>query len=333
MPRVPSRRRRRWRIPLAALGAALAAGAGLALLWSALPDPAGLAAHVPRTTALIEQRRAEARRARRPFAVAWRPVPLDGISPRLAEAVLASEDAGFFGHGAFDFRELRNAVGESVDRGRAVRGASTITQQLARNLYLGTERTLWRKLREAVLAVKLEQALPKRRILALYLNAVEWGEGVFGAEAAARARFGLDAAALTTAQAAVLAAMLPAPRRCDLASPSRWLRRRSRRVLDRLLDAGRLDPAEHAHASAELERLLAGPAPPRDEEEPPDEEELPAPAAATSRGSTPSAAAAAEAATSSPTEASSGAAAPSRAAPSGSPEPPSVSGGAPAETR
>ncbi len=282
---MPSRRRRRWALPIAALGAALTAAAGVALLWAALPDPAGLAAHLPRTTALIEQRRAEARRSRRPFAPAWRPVPLDRISPRLAEAVLASEDAGFFGHGPFDFRELRNAVGESVDRGRLVRGASTVTQQLARTLYLGTERTLWRKLREAVLAVKIERALPKRRILALYLNAVEWGEGVFGAEAAARARFGVEAAALSTAQAAVLAAMLPAPRRCDLASPSRWLRRRSRRVLDRLLDAGRLDPAEHAHASAELERLLAGPAPLRDEEEPPDDEEPPAPSTTTSRAS------------------------------------------------
>jgi monofunctional glycosyltransferase len=185
--------------------------------------------------------------------------------------VVLSEDAGFFDHGPFDFREMQRAFEKNLDRRRWVRGASTLTQQLAKNLYLGTERTLARKAKEAVLALKLEWSLGKRRILGLYLNVAEWGDGVFGAEAAAGSRFGVPAASLTTAQAAVLAAMLPAPRRADLARPSPWLRNRARHVLDLLLEYGKIDSEEHAHASAELERILAGAASGDGEEEPPEE--------------------------------------------------------------
>jgi len=241
------------------LALALAAGAtALALLWAALPDPAPLATANPRTTALIEQRRAEARAAGRRFQPrrAW--MPLEGISRHLVEAVMLSEDARFYAHGAFDWQEIEAATSDRLDSSRALRGASTITQQLAKNLWLGTQRTVWRKAKEAVLAVKVERALRKRRILALYLNVAEWGDGTFGAEAAARDRFGTSAADLSTAQAALLAAMLPAPLRADLSRPPRWLARRSRHVLDLLLEAGRIDAAEHASASAELERILAG---------------------------------------------------------------------------
>jgi monofunctional glycosyltransferase len=253
---------------------ATALAAALAALWMALPDPATVAARNPRTTAVIEQRRAEAKAARRAFHLRQAWVGLDRISPRLVQAVLVSEDASFYAHGAFDWREVSAAADESLRSGRVLRGASTITQQVARNLWLGTERSASRKVKEAVLAVKLERAVPKRRILALYLNVAEWGDGVFGAEAAAQARFDIPAAALTTAQAALLAAMLPAPRRADLDHPSRWLARRSRRVVDRLLDAERIDAAEHAHASAELERYLAGASGPGSDE-PPDETDPP----------------------------------------------------------
>ncbi|HEU4382601.1 MAG TPA: monofunctional biosynthetic peptidoglycan transglycosylase [Anaeromyxobacteraceae bacterium] len=285
-------RRLRLRSPLAmalgAAGAALAlAAAILAFLWVSLPEVGWLASRDPRTTALVEQRRAEARRARRHEPSPPRMVPLSRIAPRLAEAVVLSEDAAFFGHAGFDFREIRNAVAESVERKRLGRGASTITQQLAKNLFLGSERSLSRKVKEAVLAVKLERALPKRRILGLYLNVAEWGEGVFGAEAASRSRFGVAAADLSTAQAAVLAAMLPAPRRADLSHPAPWLTQRARRVVDLLLQYQKIDAAEHRHASAELERILAGPLPPAGApiEEPPEENgevgpalELPTPA-------------------------------------------------------
>ena len=232
--------------------------AALAVLWISLPDPAGVAAKNPRTTALIEQRRTEAAAAKRRFRPHQVWIGLEHMSPRLVQAVLLSEDASFYAHGAFDWHEVGVAADESLRSGRALRGASTITQQLAKNLWLGTERTAWRKAKEAVLAVKLERRVTKRRILTLYLNVAEWGDGVFGAEAAARARFGVAAADLSCAQAALLAAMLPAPRKADLQHPSRWLARRARRILDRMLAAGRIDAAEHAHASSELERNLAG---------------------------------------------------------------------------
>lgn len=248
-----------------ALLAAAAAG-----FWLALPDPGAVAAKNPRTTAVIEQRRAEARAARRGFRPQQAWVGLDHISPRLVQAVLISEDASFYAHGAFDWHEVQAAADDSLRKGRPLRGASTLSQQLAKNLWLGTERSLWRKAKEAVLALKLERALPKRRILALYLNVAEWGNGVFGAEAAARAHFGVTAGELSAAQAALLAAMLPAPRKVSLEHPSRWLARRSRRVLDRMMQAGRISADDHAHASAELERLLSGAT--GNEEEPPDED-------------------------------------------------------------
>ena len=241
------------------LAASLAAlGAVIILFWVALPDPAGFARANPRQTAVMRQRLEEARVARRALRLRQSWVPLERISPWLVQAVLVSEDARFYGHGAFDWAEVSAAAEDSLWRGRPLRGASTLSQQLAKNLWLGTERTPWRKVKEAVLAVKVERRLPKRRILALYLNVAEWGNGVFGAEAAARAHFGRSAADLTPAQAPLLAAMLPAPRRVDLDRPSRWLARRSHLVLDRMRQAGRLDREAHVVARIELERLLRG---------------------------------------------------------------------------
>ncbi len=269
-------KRRRSPLRRAALAAgvalALAVG-GVAALWLVLPDPAPLARKAPKTTALIEQRRAEARAKRRALHVQRTWVGLEQIPRHVRDAVILSEDARFFGHEGIDWDATRAAAEHDFARGRLARGGSTITQQLAKNLWLGTERSLWRKAKEAVLAWKLERALSKPRILALYFNVVELGHGVFGFEAGARARFGVGAAELSIAQGVVLASMLPAPRKANLEAPSTWLQRRSRRLLDRMLRAGRIDAAEHQRASAELERILAGPRPEADEEEPPPEEE------------------------------------------------------------
>jgi len=268
-----TKRRRRGtaaRLLAAAAALALAATGLAAALWAWLPDAAALAASFPETTALVEQRRAEARREGRPFRPELRPVPLDRISPHLAAAVVLSEDAGFFGHAGFDWAEVRKAAEQNLRAGRTVRGASTITQQLAKNLWLGTERSWTRKVKEAALAVKLERALSKRRILALYLGVVEWGDGVFGAEPAARRWFGASAADLRPAQAAALAAMLPAPRRAALSPAPRWLAKRARRVLDLMARTGKIGPAEHTLARLELEVLLSAPAE-LPEEEPPED--------------------------------------------------------------
>jgi monofunctional biosynthetic peptidoglycan transglycosylase len=256
--------RRRLLLRRTALAAALAlglAGAWLAVLWLRLPDPSALAKVAPRTTALVEQRRSEAAAEGRRFTPRMTWVPLEAISPQLVQAVLLSEDARFFGHEGFDWEAIRDAAEDGLERGHFARGASTITQQLAKNLYLGTERTLTRKAKEALLAKKLERTLSKRRILALYLNVAEWRSGVFGAEAASRAWFGQGARDLSTAQAALLASMLPAPRKAALAPAPRWLARRSRRCVDRLWRAGKIDGLERARARVELEALLGGDGP------------------------------------------------------------------------
>jgi monofunctional biosynthetic peptidoglycan transglycosylase len=270
---MPPRPRRPLRTAALAAAAALAAGlAGVGLLWVLLPSPAPLATRNPPTTALIEQRRAEAARAGRRWRAQQAWVPLERISRRLVTAVVASEDATFFGHGGFDWSALQAAARHDLARGRFARGASTITQQLAKNLWLGTEKSLLRKAKEALLAVKLERSLDKRRILAIYLNVAEWGDGTFGVEAGARRHLGVSAAGLDWAQAVLLASMLPAPRKVDLARPSPWLRGRATRLLDRLHAEHQLDDAEHQSASAALARLLGDAAPADEREEPPEEE-------------------------------------------------------------
>jgi monofunctional biosynthetic peptidoglycan transglycosylase len=140
-------------------------------------------------------------------------VPYERISSQLKRAVVAAEDAKFMDHEGFDWEAISKAIEKNERKGRVVSGASTISQQLAKNLFLSGERSWIRKGQEAVITWMLESALSKRRILELYLNYAEWGEGVFGAEAAARYHFGANAAALGAQQAAFLAAILPSPRR------------------------------------------------------------------------------------------------------------------------
>jgi len=142
--------------------------------------------------------------------VAWEWVPWDRISVHLKRAAISAEDMEFFSHHGFSTSEMEAALREALEGGR-VRGASTITQQLAKNLWLTPSRNPWRKLKEALLTRSLERHLSKRRILELYLNVVEFGPGIYGAEAAARHYFGEPAAALTEHQAAELAAALPRP--------------------------------------------------------------------------------------------------------------------------
>jgi monofunctional biosynthetic peptidoglycan transglycosylase len=264
------------RAALALAGLCALGAAGFALLWVALPDPGPLARTNPSTTALVEQRKAEAK-ARRRTLRPWRSwVPLERIPRHVADAVVLSEDARFYGHEGIDWEATRDAAEHDLSQGHFARGASTITQQLAKNLWLGTEKSLWRKGKEAVLAMKLERACSKRRILALYLNVVELGDGVFGMEAGARARFGVSAPDLSVAQGVVLASLLPAPRRVNLDHPSTWIKRRSRRLLERMWGAGRLTEEAHEEAKAELERILAGTAPEKDvDEPPPDEDDAP----------------------------------------------------------
>lgn len=175
-------------------------------------------------------------------------VPLQAISPKLRAAVIVSEDVAFYQHRGFDFTELGTAFLENLRAGRYRRGASTITQQVAKNLYLGAEKTLRRKFREAALTMQLERNLPKDRILEIYLNIAEWGEGVAGAEAASRLYFSKSADDLTWSEAALLAGILPDPNRLSpLQAPEQALRRR-RMVLLKLLYYRALGPEEFRQA-------------------------------------------------------------------------------------
>ena len=169
--------------------------------------------HAPATSAFME-RRLEQMREKDPRArLRHQWMPYARISVELKRAVIAAEDAKFLDHEGFDWEAIQKALERNERRGRVVAGASTISQQLAKNLFLSGERTWLRKGEEAIITAMLEFAMDKRRILELYLNFAEWGDGVFGAEAAARYHFGIPAARLDAAQAAWLAAILPNPRR------------------------------------------------------------------------------------------------------------------------
>jgi monofunctional biosynthetic peptidoglycan transglycosylase len=207
----------------------------LALYWLAtLPDASWLAKHNPKETALIEARRIEAREKGRTLRPQWAWVPMSRISPYLQRAVVATEDASFFEHEGFDWEGIKDAAVYNLEAGEFKRGGSTITQQLAKNLYLSPERSLLRKAREALITRSLEHQLTKPRILELYLNVAEWGHGIFGAEAAARHHFGKAASELSIEEAALLAAILPSPRRYDPMRVTRYLRNRQQRILHRI---------------------------------------------------------------------------------------------------
>jgi monofunctional biosynthetic peptidoglycan transglycosylase len=177
----------------------------------------------PQSTAFME-RRLEQMRERDPRAqLRHRWVPYERISTELKRAVIAAEDAKFLDHEGFDWEAIQKALERNERRGKVVAGASTISQQLAKNLFLSGTRSWPRKGQEAVITAMLEVAMEKRRILELYLNFAEWGEGVFGAEAAARHHFGVSAAQLDARQAAWLAAILPSPRRYERGASTAYL--------------------------------------------------------------------------------------------------------------
>jgi monofunctional biosynthetic peptidoglycan transglycosylase len=166
-------------------------------------------------------------------------VPYSRISPHLKRAVLVAEDSAFWDHEGVDFQQIRASIQVSWERGEPIRGASTITQQLAKNLYLSPSRDPLRKLRELVITRRLEAELTKTRIFEIYLNVIEWGDGIWGAEAAARTYFGVPAAALNAEQAALLAGAIINPRALSPARPPSRLLRRQRIILSRLGGAAR----------------------------------------------------------------------------------------------
>jgi len=191
----------------------------------------------PGETAFMEQRLAEMRVKQPKAVIRYRWVPAEKISRQLKRAVIAAEDAKFVEHSGFDWEAIAKAREKNERRGKVVYGGSTITQQLAKNLFLSPDRSYVRKAQEALITVMMEALLPKRRILELYLNVIEWGNGVFGAEAAARRYFGVSAAQLSDEQAARLAAMIPSPRRFERNPGSEYLDGRVATILARMPSA------------------------------------------------------------------------------------------------
>jgi monofunctional biosynthetic peptidoglycan transglycosylase len=190
--------------------------------------------HNPATTRVMDARLEALRQSKRSGALDQKWVDYPRISIHLKRAIIIAEDAKFVDHEGFDWEGIQRAMGKNLRRGKIVAGGSTITQQLAKNLFLSGERSLLRKGQEAILTAMLEAAMDKRRIFEIYLNVAEWGENVFGAEAAARHYFGVDAAALEPEQAARLAAMLPRPRYYDRNRGSGYLESYSESILEQM---------------------------------------------------------------------------------------------------
>jgi monofunctional glycosyltransferase len=199
-----------------------------------MPDISALRTTNPTVTALMEARQAQTEAQGRTIGQHWIWVPLSRISPYLCQAVVAAEDASFFSHEGFDWEGIKEAALYNLEAGEFKRGGSTITQQLAKNLYLSSERSLLRKAREMLITRALEQHLTKERILELYLNVAEWGQDVYGAEAAARHHFKKSSRDLTAEEAAWMAAILPSPRRYDPLRKTSFLTRRYERILNRI---------------------------------------------------------------------------------------------------
>jgi monofunctional biosynthetic peptidoglycan transglycosylase len=242
-----------WARRVAEAGAVIAASAAL-LVWCSIPDVAHLADEDPGTTAFIEIRRHEADDAGHAWKLEQRWVPLGKISPYLRAAVIYAEDIHFWTHDGVDWDAIEQAA-----EGDFSRGGSTITQQLAKNLYLSPSRSMVRKLRELLITYRLEDALDKHRILELYLNVAEWGDGVFGAEAAARHWFHRSAASISPAQAARLAVALPNPRDRSPAMHAAALIKKCARILRWMRKDHVISAAQYEDARVELGLAKAPP--------------------------------------------------------------------------
>jgi monofunctional biosynthetic peptidoglycan transglycosylase len=190
--------------------------------------------HNPGSTAFMNARLERLREKSPNTSLNFRWVPYQRISSNLKRAIVVAEDAKFRDHEGFDWEGIQKAYERNRQKGKVVAGGSTISQQLAKNLFLSGERTWWRKAQEAAITVMLETVMTKRRILEIYLNVIEWGNGVFGAEAAAQYHFGVAASDLSAAQAAQLAAMVPSPRRYKAGTETPYLLKRTEIILSRM---------------------------------------------------------------------------------------------------
>lgn len=190
--------------------------------------------HNPSSTAFMDSRLNIMREKNPNAKIKQQWVPYAKISSHLKRAILVSEDDKFVDHEGFDWEGIQKALEKNQKKGKVVAGGSTISQQLAKNLFLSGERSMFRKGEEAIITVMLEWVMDKERILEIYLNVIEWGDGVFGAEAAARHYFGVSAAQISAEQAARMAAMVPRPRFYDRNRNAPWLLKKTQIILERM---------------------------------------------------------------------------------------------------
>jgi monofunctional biosynthetic peptidoglycan transglycosylase len=191
------------------------------------PNISNLKKQNPKTTAFMEYRMEEWQDKGKKIKIRQKWVPLSRVSPYVMKAIIIAEDDKFWSHEGFDFEAMQKAIEKDLKKKKFKAGGSTISQQLAKNLYLSPSKNPVRKIKEAILTWRLENNLSKRRIIEIYVNVVEWGEGVFGIEAAAKRYFGKSAASLSAYEAARLAAVLPNPRRLNAGGDSRYVQKRA----------------------------------------------------------------------------------------------------------
>lgn len=229
------------------------------------PNLSSLKRENPKKTSFMEYREREWQEKGKKVTIDQLWVPLSSISPYLIRAVLIGEDDKFYRHEGFDFEAMQKALEKDIKERKLKFGGSTISQQLAKNLYLSPSKNPLRKIREAILTWRIERTLSKKRILEIYLNVAEWGEGIFGIEAASRHHYGKPASALTAEEAARLAAVLPNPRKYSPTGNSRYVENRSRIIYSIMVRRGIVledyeEKTEHAGGQEKVESRQ-GPAP------------------------------------------------------------------------
>ena len=226
-----------------------------------MPDVSKWKKENPKKTAFMEYREKQWKEKGRKINIHQIWEPLSNISPYLIKAVLIAEDDKFWRHEGFDYEAIRKAIERDLKAKRLKFGGSTLSQQLARNLYLSPEKSLLRKMSEALITWRMEKVLSKRRILELYLNVVEWGEGIFGIEAASRHYYGKPSSELTPFEATRLAAILPSPKRYDPLGDQRYVTTRANDIYNIMIQRGIIAPEYEEINENDESSFLEGPAP------------------------------------------------------------------------
>jgi monofunctional biosynthetic peptidoglycan transglycosylase len=234
------------------IGVPAVVAGGALLIYLGLPDVGDLERNNPRSTALMLQRFREAKEAKKELIIRQQWVSFDQIPKLLKDTIRVTEDAAFYQHGGVDLNELKAAIRKNWQKGEYVRGASTISQQLAKNLYLTTDKSIIRKIKELLITWRLEKQLSKNRIFDLYLNVIEFGPGLFGVQAASRHYFGKDVSRLNLEEMVRLTTVIPKPLKETPIRNSRWVKWKAGWILDTLLRYKYINNAEYRAAKAKF---------------------------------------------------------------------------------